>query len=528
MIHEVIIVGSGPSGVASALGFAENGIVPFVLDVGHEAPDVTPPDMNFYDYRKINDAFEIMIGKDYEVINHLIDKKTSSPKVSSPYMQFVTRDAERISPVNESASVLQSFAKGGLASAWGSALYRCVDEDLIDIPVKASELSPYYDRLTREIGISGDDDDLTPFFGPTDGLLKPIKLSRKSSKLFSAYQKHKNKLNSEGVFIGRSRLGLLTENHDDRSACDYHSLEMWYPGLPYIYTPEYTLKKLIKDNKVEYKSSIVVKNWSRENGCIVVHAQDIRDDSAVEFRCNKLVLAAGTINSTKIVLNSKKDFETTLPLKDNSLVQFPLIFPSFIGSKLEKDALSLTNLNVIFDLTEPDMRLQGSLIELSSPARSVFYEKLPLAARDNLAFIRLFLPALAVLFLYLPSRKENEGRLKLGDDNKLEISNPHGKIDNSILKKVAGAFVKMGALTHPLFVEPPEHAIHYGGTLPMVTVPDSEYHCSTEGELYGEPGVHVVDGSILSFIPAKNLSFTLMANAMRIADVISKKDMKIE
>jgi len=139
--------------------------------------------MNFYDYRKTHESFDIMIGKDHEVLEHVINKKTASPKVSSPHMQFVTKDADKISPINESASVLQSFAMGGLASAWGAGLYRCVDDDLVELPVSAAELSPYYDKLTREIGISGDDDDLTPFFGSTEDLLKPIRLSRKSSKL---------------------------------------------------------------------------------------------------------------------------------------------------------------------------------------------------------------------------------------------------------------------------------------------------------------------------------------------------------
>jgi choline dehydrogenase-like flavoprotein len=526
MMYDIIIVGSGPSGVAAALGVAENGIVPLILDVGHEAPDVKPPDINFYDYRKTNDVFDVMVGRGSEVLNHVIEKKTSSPKVSSPYMKFVTRDAEQLSPVVGSSSILQSFAKGGLANAWGAGLYRCIDDDLVNLPINAADLSPYYDRLTSEIGISGDDDDLTPFFGSTEGLLKPMRLSRKLSRLLSVYQKKRGELNADGTFVGRSRLGLLTSDYDGRSACDYNSFEMWYPELPHIYTPAFTLDKLIREKKVAYHKSVMVRNWSREKNLIVVNAQNIDDGSDISFNCKKLVLAAGTINTAKIVLNSKKDFDTKLPLKDNSLVQFPLIFPSFIGSKLEKDALSLTNLNIIFNLKEVNMRLQGSIIELTSPARAIFYEKLPLSAKDNLTFIRLFLPALAVLFLYLPSREVNEGHIKLLPDGKLEICNQHGKVDKRILKKVARALCKMRVLTHPLFVEPPEHAIHYGGTLPMVPNPDSDYHCSTFGELYGEPGVHIVDGSLLTFIPAKNLSFTLMANAMRISDQISKKVLK--
>lgn len=523
MIYDVIIVGSGPSGVAAALGFAENDIVPIMLDVGHETPNVEPPDINFYDYRKTHDSFNIMIGEKYEALEHVLNKKTSSPKVSSPYMQFVTRDAEKLSPLDGNSSVVQSFAMGGLANAWGAALYRCVDDDLVNLPISAADMSPYYDKLTQEIGISGDDDDLAPFFGSTENLLRPIALSQKTSKLLSAYQKNKAKFNTEGIFMGRARLGVLTKNYDNRSACDYHSNEMWFPDLPYIYTPSFTLKKLIREKKVIYQKSVHVKSWSRDHEAIIVHAKDTSADTSLSFRCKKLLLAAGTINSSKIVLQSKGDFETKLTLKDNSLVQVPLIFPFFIGSALEKEALSLANLNVVFNWNEFNLRLQGSIIELTSPARSVFYDKLPLSARDNLTFIRLFLPSLLVLFLYLPSRKENEGYIKLKRDNMLEVYNPHGKVDKRILKRVIRTFIRMGVLTHSLFIEPPEHAIHYGGTLPMVVKPDRDYQSSTLGEIYGEPGVHVVDGSLLSYIPAKNLSFTLMANAMRIADHISKR-----
>lgn len=526
MTYDIVIVGSGPSGVASALGCAENGIVPLILDVGNEAPNVEPPNTNFYNYRKTHDSFNVMIGEKHEALNHVVNKKTASPKVASPYMQFVTKNAEQLSPIDGNYSVLQSFAMGGLASAWGAGLYRCVEDDLVNLPINEADLSPYYDQLTQEIGISGDNDDLAPFFGSTENMLQPIRLSKKSSKLFSAYQKKRKNFNSEGTFMGRSRLGVLTRNYDNRSGCDYHNHEMWFPNLPYIYTPAFTLKKLIRNKKVIYRKSVLVQSWSREHDAIIVHAKDICSDKKLSFRCKKLLLAAGTINSTKIVLQSKEDFETRLPLKDNSLVQVPLIFPFFIGSALEKEVLSLANLNVVFNWNEFNLRMQGSIIELTSPARSVFYDKLPFAAKDNLTFIRLFLPSLLVLFLYLPSRKENEGYVKLEHDNRMEVYNPHGKVDKRILKKVIHTFVRMGVITHSLFVEPPEHAIHYGGTLPMVENPSSDYQCSTMGEIYGEPGVHVVDGSLLSFIPAKNLSFTLMANAMRIADNISKKVLK--
>lgn len=522
MIYDVIIVGTGPSGVASAIGFAEHGITPLILDVGKEMPNVRPANENFYDFRRSNDAFDVMIGRKYETLDHVIHKRSPSPKISSPYMQFVTEDSDRLSPIDEKGShMIQSFAKGGLASAWGAGLYRFMDDELVDIPVTASDLVPYYDKLTKIIGISGEDDDLTPFFGSTNGLLKPLILSRKSKKLYSAYQRKKDKLNARGVFIGRPRLGVLSEEYDNRIPYDYRNLEMWFPNLPYVYSPAFTLDKLVKEERAIYRKSVLVKSWSREDGHLIVNALNVDDESAVSYKCRKLFLAAGTINTSKIVLSSKKDYTTRLPLIENSLLQVPLIIPSFIGRELETDSFGLTNLNTVINLHEYNLRLQGSIIELSSPARAVFYDMLPLASRDNLRLIKYLLPSMMILFLYFPGSRETAGYVLLNPDDKLEVKSIPCTVERKIIREVARVFQSIGAFTHPLLIKPPAHSIHYVGAMPMAENPGQDYHCDKFGELYNEPGVHIMDGALLSYVPSKNHSFTLMANAMRIAEHIS-------
>ncbi|GBE17305.1 hypothetical protein BMS3Abin15_01146 [bacterium BMS3Abin15] len=526
MIHEVIIVGTGPSGVASAMGFAENGIIPLILDVGYEPAENKRLEQNFFDFRKSNDSFNMMIGNNYEGLHNVINEKTIFPKLISPFMQFVVKDAEKLSPIDENGfMVTQSFAMGGLANAWGAGLYRCVDDELKNIPFKPSELSPYYDKLTKEIGISGDDDDLTPFFGSTENLLTPLKLSKKAEKLYLKYKKKKTELNAKGMYIGRPRLGVLSQNYYNRRKCDYHNLELWLPNLPYIYNPSFTLTELIKNNKALYEKSVLVKSWDREGKVIIVHGENIRDGVPVSFKCKRLVLAAGTINSAKIVLKSKKDFKAKLPLYDNIHVQVPLIFPSFVGSKLETEAFGLTNLNAVFDFRRLNLRLQGSILELTFPARSIFYEMFPFSAKDNLAFTRTFLPSLLVMLLYFPSSSENAGHVTLRSDDLLETYGLPCKINRNVIKKVTNTFLGLGVLTHHLLAryKPMGYTIHYAGTLPMVQNPRHNYQCNALGELHREPGIFIVDGSLFSYIPAKNITFTLMANAMRIADHISKE-----
>jgi len=68
-----------------------------VLDVGHQQNNDIPLNQNIYDYRKSNDVFNIMIGENYEGIPTLIKKRGLPQKLISPYMRFVTKDAEKVS-----------------------------------------------------------------------------------------------------------------------------------------------------------------------------------------------------------------------------------------------------------------------------------------------------------------------------------------------------------------------------------------------------------------------------------------------
>jgi choline dehydrogenase-like flavoprotein len=68
-------------------------------------------------------------------------------------------------------------------------------------------------------------------------------------------------------------------------------------------------------------------------------------------------------------------------------------------------------------------------------------------------------------------------------------------------------------MTH---IRPMGASVHYAGTLPMSTAGGS-LTTTPNGRSRDIPNLHLVDGSTFCFLPAKNLTFTLMANARRIA-----------
>lgn len=526
-MNDVLIIGSGVSGVAAALRFVDRGIVPCILDVGIEERSSVQIHENFYSFRRTRDCFQTMIGDNFEGLRNLDRKMNPVPtKLSAPGMKFVIENATELSPVNEAGfRLIQSFAQGGFANAWGAGLYRYRDRDLRDFPIHEADLTPYYDRLTKEIGICGENDDLEPYFGRDDLLQKPLRLSVNASKILKNYHKNKENLNRIGVYVGRPRLGVLSLEKGGRTPCDYSSLEFWRPDLPYIYSPVHTLRRLIGEQKVKYNKGFFVRSWTRGAKGMVVQAESLEQKETSFFRCKKLVLAAGAVNSARLVLESNKDYRTRLTLLDNPALQFPFVLPARIGASLEVDAFGLTQLNLVYDLKIQNLLLQGSILEMTSPARAEFFMHFPLAAHDNLRFIRYLLPAMVVMQLFFPVDRANGASLSLNETGELEVHGNAHHFEKGIIKNILKLCRRLGLYAVPSrIVEVPSgHSIHYAGTLPMTTFPNKNYTCSKFGELYGEPDVHVVDGSLFPNLPAKNFSFATMANAMRIADHVAER-----
>ena len=525
-MSDVLIIGSGAAGAAAALQFAARGIRPVMIDVGLEAGGEEPLKENLYDYCASKDGFDFLIGRRFEGLSNLAPGGRPVPsKLTSPRIGFVTAQADILSPVEgENFSLIQSFALGGLGNAWGAGLMRFTDRDLTGFPISEKNLEPYYDRLTREIGISGANDDLASYFGKDMMLQPPLPLSINAQRMMKRYARKKASLNRRGVHLGRPRLGILTEDFKERRAFTCDNLEFWQPGLSGIYSPALTVNKLKAEGRLDYRPGFLAESWGREGRNIRLRAREIRTGAARLFDCNTLVLAAGAANSARLALASRKDYTTSLTLMDNPALQLPLILPGRIGGRLETDAFGLTQLNLVYD-SDAFGLIQGSILEVTSPPRAEFFTYFPLAARDNIKLLRWMLPALMVMQVFFPTTPEEGAALRLTAEGALDIRGKTHPFAKSLIRRLLGICREVGAYTaSPLLVfVKPGHGIHYAGTLPMSDSPDSPYGSTVEGELSGDPGVFVADAAGFPRLPAKNFSFAVMANAMRIADGIVDK-----
>ena len=92
------------------------------------------------------------------------------------------------------------------------------------------------------------------------------------------------------------------------------------------------------------------------------------------------------------------------------------------------------------------------------------------------------------------------------------------KIFKDVSNHLRKVFFKMGVVMAPggIRVGAPGSDMHYACTFPMRKNP-KQYETDFFGKLIDLPGVHIVDGSILSALPSKPHTLTIMANADRIS-----------
>jgi len=138
-----------------------------------------------------------------------------------------------------------------------------------------------------------------------------------------------------------------------------------------------------------------------------------------------------------------------------------------------------------------------------------------------------FLGRLLIIKGYLHSNNSSRIRahLEQGENGVFILEGENNPTAKIALKKIKSKFYrnKKYFRASPLSIvaklSKPGIGNHSGGTFPMRKKP-SEFESDLLGRPYGFKKVHVVDSTVFPSIPATTISFSIMANAHRIASHI--------
>jgi GMC oxidoreductase len=531
MEADVIVVGSGCSGAMAAQTLLAKGLKVHLLDVGIKdtryGNDI--PEGNFEHIRQTNNQqHQLFLGKEFESLEMSESKSGAQLTPPRKHLTQFTNDFLRIQ--SSSFFPVESLAYGGLGAGWGLGCCVYSETELIKCGLDPATMQLAYDTIAQRIGISADATDNASAYtiGKVPHYLPPLELDE-TQFLLEKFNRKKEKFNQLDFFMGRPALALLSRDFNERKATQYDDMHFYHDTGNSAYRPGLTIDKLLRHSNFFMSSMQLVISFLEDENGVEVNCVHVETHEKTKFRARKLVLAVGALSSARIVVRS---FSTSSKLSFlcNPYTYYPCLNPFMAGKKIMEKKTGMAQLSLFHD---PENKHANIAMASLYSYRSLFLFRLlneiPLNYKDSREIMRFLLSGIVIMGIHHPD-EFNSNRFLLrksktdsitGDAFEMEfvLSKDEQRTLLAREKKFTSVMRQLGywALKR---VQPGMGAsIHYAGTLPF-SKEEKPFTLDKSGRLHGTKNVFVADSSGFTYLPAKGLTFSLMANAHRTAEQI--------
>lgn len=518
---KVLIIGSGPAGINAAWPLVLAGIHVAMLDHDQLSVDLPPKTENLQHLRKSSNGWRYFLGNNLE---GLYTNNRASLKFSTPIGSAVIGTTQGMYALElKNMTAVRTGIAGGLSSIWGSFCSEYDDQDLDGFPIGFQELQDSYEIVGNRIGISGANDDLGTFHGDNYFLEKPNPLTAPVDFLYKRYSSRESRKSSGDFLLGMARNAVITKDKNGRASCNQCGLCLYGCSKKSIYNSSYELCELTRYSNFKYLTGRMVKRFASigHKGYLV----EIENGQPIATK--HLILAAGTINSTAMILEYLGAYGKKLPLLSNPVAASAYIVPKYIGRKFEERSFGLGQLSYRLGLKKQNEYAMGVIYGGDTLPLNAFASHMRFSTPVALKLASTLAPSLVLSTTYLPGSYSNnhislEKQAVTNDLGELKIKVEGNTTKEAVTslkfasKKLSRHLMACGAYQIPgsYKMAGPGVDAHLVGTIPMGKM--GEFGCSNDGELNAAKGAYIADGSCLTSIPAKHCTFTIMANAHRI------------
>ena len=319
----------------------------------------------------------------------------------------------------------------------------------------------------------------------------------------------------------------------DASLSKYYGYSM--SGCVYnsIYKSSDELKKLIKEKKVIYNPFLLVDKVEEVKEKVHIIFYNINGKKQ-KIKFDRVFVAAGATNSTRIVMNSLSVYNYKATMKSRG----GYVVPIFSFTRLPSD---WPNCN-----TQPDLfiELKNKVLKnwvhiQVSTENELLREKFRINKNSNLItkFIKNFIiNHTFITFVNLHSNYAGNYELyltKSSDKNYTNILHTKHQKKHAPLAIILNIFLNLFSIFYkakciPIFFMSKlnSSSYHVGGTMPMRKRRKKILDTDSLGRIKGWSKIHIIDSSTFPSLPGTTIGLLLMSNAYRIVNTIYEKNIK--
>lgn len=526
----MLVIGSGISGAMAARALLDAGATVSMIDPGADsALRVRVPDVPFSQLRRTDPhQRSYLIGDDMEGI--------AAPGVKvgaqlTPPRQHISREADKLLPSeSDTFFPLMAVSIGGLGAGWGAACFTFDDDELRRMGVPSEGFGEYYQRAADLAGISADPTSETNahLWRDIARHQPPLDIDANAQKILDRHQRKPDALHDRGMTLGRIPMAILSRDvPPERRANPYFDTDFYGDVRKSIYRPKYMIELLRKRPEFTYLGRRLAMRFNDRGDSVTVQARNLETGIMEEHSARRIMLCAGALNSARLALHSLALPGVKSPLLCNPYTYLPTVHLPMLGREARDRRHSMAQLGGILETQgRKDVRGCYQMYSYRSLLLFKLVKEMPLPPALGLQVARVLQNSLAIFGIFFSDQQQDSKFLTVNESAVLrfEYRQTEAEIRDQRLHEGVFASALRSLLCFPIGKVDPGKAgsIHYAGTIPYENPFDQRFHANSDSTLAGAPNVYLGDGAPWKFLPAKGLSFTLMANALRVADSLKK------
>lgn len=502
---KIAVIGSGPASAGACLGLlnGDQKVDIDVIDIGRKLTAQT----GTY-FTTANQA------QWYRDTHNIVHDKSKGWTPEKSYFGNVP------DKYNEQLNIYKSDIFGGLSKFWGASFLPFTPEDFETWPLSYKTMEPFYHKILNEVGVTGTKDTLDSYFPGKLYNQRPIKTPKNFDKLEKAIQRQ----NSEFV-VGSPRLALINNSNDYQNSCTNCGKCFYGCYNDSIYSSDQTIQRLIEQKLINYRPKTKLINYKQTN-----HKVELQlENSSITETYDAVLLGAGCIETTRIVSKSNELENIQIPIIENPVYSVPIFFTKDFFKK--DDFQNIIALNNLLIGQLPNAMNPHYIHAQVYPINKYLWNHAlrkgfgSLAMNLSSIFQKTISKNVYMMLIYLNGKYSEGSYLRFSSDkdefhfirskeSDLLVSNMIENL-NQVLK--GSGFWISKKLLSPLASG---GSYHYSSTFPLNSK-GSGIEVSSDGQI--SDNVFLIDSSTFPSLPAQNHSFTIMANAYRIANKLVNK-----